>query len=952
MRWRVARSGAWLARVIGPLVSIAWLIVGCTPPGGDGGVPDGGDTFADHTSPRLDHEEDFFALSAEGAGVHAVKFIITGFGAPARALRWYDSAFYQLHDEWYWFRLMNGARAPGDTTEPFDGEFETIADIVAWAGAQEELPLDLRFVGERLYSPRFYQLALQTSPKVYGVGTLLYIDAREQPEPRDEIWAFELEYQDDVTHAELVVFFHELERTLPASIADRLRWLVRSPAQEELAVSMEEGDLAYHDRVLRYGELVVPGEVQVYSEGLTAGRLKVVRTGEPGLEESRSTDVLVVEEIPDYLPPCAGLLTSLPQTPLAHINVLAKNRGIPNAYVGGVLADPNLDQLARVRAPVVLLGEAPDRVVLKAISEQDFAAWRNLTTPLPIAVPPVDMGSLPYLLDLQAASLDDVEDLRPVIGGKAAGYLALLAPGHLVVPHAPLAITVRAYHEHIAPLLPRLEAMLAADDFRRSPRTRFLVLEGTDAFRQRFATEEDQRFLQQFLDERPAGDVLGDLVRDGGVRGILRDTPVNADTLALLRAELLARYGSYADSQGLRFRSSSSVEDIEGFNGAGLYTSNTGFLFPERQASPRDQQRSVEAAIKETWSSYWGAEAFEERELSRVDHLSGNMAVLVHARFDDELEVSNAVFTYTVLPEGFADVGVLEVNVQRGDLSVTNPPPGSSALPEVDVVRLGVLDEAPRIERVQRSTEVAAGEVVLSDAKLQRLFADARAVGEAWLAQENEGLLGAQRRRTLVLDFEMREMAEGWPALNNGGRYGQRVVIKQARSLEPGLLRVPADVRAQPFPRDVLARASLVERRDCDADVFQVVFSEAYTDPLKAPDLGHDLDPFTAFATFETKAPIAALGFEAGRRFSLVHSSFVAAAHPGMESGGAWNLEVEIDPARPDAQLLTAFALRTDGTYTLARGDLVHEGTWSGCETQVTYSTPEAFLRHLLEAGQ
>src|SRR5690606_29706486 len=103
------------------------------------------------------------------------------------------------------------------------------------------------------------------------------------------------------------------------------------------------------------------------------------------------------------------------------------------------------------------------------------------------------------------------------------------------------------------------------------------------------------------------------------------------------------------------------------------------------------------------------------------------------------------------------------VNVQRGALSVTNPPPGTNALPEVNVVRLARGASAPVIERVAASTEVPPGQVVLEDEKLLEVFYSARKVTEAWLANDNQGLLAAQRRRALVLDFELREMVAGWP---------------------------------------------------------------------------------------------------------------------------------------------------------------------------------------------
>ena len=51
------------------------------------------------------------------------------------------------------------------------------------------------------------------------------------------------------------------------------------------------------------------------------------------------------------------------------------------------------------------------------------------------------------------------------------------------------------------------------------------------------------------------------------------DTPIAADVLAEIVPTLAERFGHYAPEQGLRFRSSSNIEDVEGFVGAGLYAS-------------------------------------------------------------------------------------------------------------------------------------------------------------------------------------------------------------------------------------------------------------------------------------------------------------------------------------------------------------------------------------------
>lgn len=69
--------------------------------------------------------------------------------------------------------------------------------------------------------------------------------------------------------------------------------------------------------------------------------------------------------------------------------------------------------------------------------------------------------------------------------------------------------------------------------------------------------------------------------------------------------------------------------------------------------------------------------------------------------------------------------------------------------------------------------------------------------------------------------------------------------MKQARSLDPGLRGVPQSLLDQPIPRDVLSRARLVERVDCPTgDGATVITIEVFTDPLRLPDMGFDVDPF------------------------------------------------------------------------------------------------------------
>lgn len=950
-------SGSGTRRPRGPLAKLRvlpWTLIaslalallsGCD---GDGpGPADGGpgSDFADHTIARFDTLADFESVATAAPSSTAVKFIITRFLQQQQRAFFLDSTFYRLHDEWYWFRLMNGAAIDGVDTAPVTSaevggrEFVSIAEIVAWARTQPLLPLDLAFVNDdRLYSPRFYELALFTSPKSLGIGTLLHFRARtDVAPPLAEQWAMELEFQHNLSSVELVQLFRALEAVLPDDIGPRVKLLVRSAQQETLAQQLEAEGSPLAARILRYSEVTVPGETEVYSEGLVAGRLKIVRSGE-SFDDAKASDILVTEDMPDFLPQCAALITAVPQTALAHVNILAKNRGIPNAYRGAVIDDPNLDQLARVNAPVIVRATGTDQLQIVAMTESEFAQFRALGVVPPTAVPPIELAGVDYAYDLEPLDFFDEDLWRPVLGGKSFGFIGLLDAGDITLPPRPLGISIKSYAEHTATLRPQLEAMLLDPAFLGDASVRLLVLEGEQAWIAR--NLDDPGFPQRFLATRGSGDTLRALIEGGGVMGTIRNTPMAPTALDPIMLAAEEHFGAYADDQPLRFRSSSNVEDAAGFIGAGLYESHSGFLHPERIGS----DESVEAAIKRVWATYWLSEAFEERRLANVAHLSGSMGVAVHASFQDSLERGNAVCTYTILPPGHPDGrAVLEINAQEGALSVTNPPPGDPNLPEVARVIRGA-DDVVRIERIRGSTLLAEDQTVFNDAQLRDVFDQVGRIADLWFAAENDRLPASQERSTLTLDLELRELAAGWPALANGNAFGARVVIKQARLLEPLTTHAPATVQSMPIPKDILGRALRVEQRRCTAGNAIVTLTDVTTDPRKKPDLGFNQAPFTSFVVIDFTGDIPEVGATAGQRRSAVHTGF-AATHPGMVAGGPYAIDLVVNEANVAAVGLSRLAL-ANGVLTLERADRVSAP--ATCTTEILFASPEAFLEEIL----
>lgn len=914
--------------------------------------------FDDHSVATIDSVARFEALARRSpAGTAALKFIIVDFerDRPGQ-VRYLDSAFYEYHDQWYWFRLLNGAAIPGVRTRPQSGlSLPTVAAAIEWVSARERPVYDLRWVDGRLYSDRFYELGVRRDDPVLGLGTLLHLPARTEAPTRPALWAFELEYGEAVDAERLAGFFTHLRATLPATIADELHYLARSPDQAQLVAELRRQRDPLAERLTSYAELAVPGEVQVYNPGLIAGRLRrmpddperaaaLLTAGDPRA-------IWMMAGVPDELPAAAGLLTAVPQTPLAHINLLARDRQIPNAYLGGLLDDPQLDQLARVHAPVIVHAQASGALDIVPIDEADYARWLGLQRPAPPRLEPLALERLPYTVDLEREDLADVSALRPVVGGKAAGFIVLHAAG-VETPERPVAISVRAYAEHLEPLREDIVDALGDPSFGHDARVRYLVLEGREDFDERFSSASDQDWVARFVADHPPSaaerDGIAALLARGGIRHAIRERPIDPPTAAAIDEALRAQFGHFAATQGLRFRSSSTIEDVEGFSGAGLYDSNTGFLAPTQQARKKDRKKDVAWALRKTWASYWSWEAFEERRRAGLDHLAGGMAVLVHARFDDELELANGVATLTYDRRGLAPrapvqhprpaLARLEINSQAGALSVTNPPPelAGEALPEV------VILDQPRVDARATSTRVAASTqaaTVLDDAELRELLASTTAIAERWLELDNLALDPARARSRVSLDFEFKRVAPAWPATSEARERaaGPRLIIKQVRSLDPGIAGGAAGLIRQPIPRELLLFAERIEVHRCRGARTRLDVLEVWTDPM-TPALGHADAPFVARVRLEVHG---SGGVE------LDHRALTRVDHPGLGSGAPWAVDLELDPAASGPAGLRRVHHR-GGLIQITRdgGPPLEEP--AACSVEVLFASPDAFLRSLI----
>ena len=355
--------------------------------------------------------------------------------------------------------------------------------------------------------------------------------------------------------------------------------------------------------------------VSVLNPGTAIGYLERVNVGESA-SSLTLRHIAVLEDTPERVPPVSGIITLEPQTPLSHINLLAKNRGTPNVSTARIELVPNLEAL--LGKLVKMVASTDGSVVIHEVSlaaAEQFWASRireKLTVPAIRAT---------TLLPVEFAA-DSGEALAlPNIGSKASNYATLQR------------------------LLPK-ENVRAGFGLSFAHYQKIVAASGSDALIQELLSKKGVLSPEEINTQLEG-------IRDRIRKETTKETV--ADTLNAVRAVIEKMPGV----PRIRLRSSTNSEDLPTFNGAGLYES-AGF-------NVEDSDKKLRKKLLRVMASLWLERAFWERELFGIDHSAVGMAVLINPAFSDEY--ANGVVIGSAEPAGFRTW----VNAQKGEASVTNP---------------------------------------------------------------------------------------------------------------------------------------------------------------------------------------------------------------------------------------------------------------------------------------
>ena len=377
-------------------------------------------------------------------------------------------------------------------------------------------------------------------------------------------------------------------------------------------------------------------------------------------ERPNPHDIVIYESLPNELPKVSGIITTVPQTPLAHVNLRAVQDGIPNAFIRHAFDDSDIADLIGDFVHYTVTGEGYSiRAATRAEVDAHLAASR-----------PAEVQTLQR--DFTVTEITDLDDIGfddwDVFGVKAANLAVLRTLGFPegTVPDG-FAVPFYFYDEFMKHngFYDDIEEMLADPDFRSDYDTQQADLKD---LRKKIKKGTSPQWMIEALEEMHA---------------------------------------TYPEGKSLRYRSSTNNEDLPGFSGAGLYDSKT-------QKPDETEEDGIDKSLKQVFASMWNFRAFTEREFHNIDHSTVAMGVLVHPNYKDEL-ANGVAASFNPIVGG---VEGYYVNTQVGEDMVTNP----EALSVPEEILLHEIGKYARdYEVIATSNLVDPGELLMSDAQMAQL---------------------------------------------------------------------------------------------------------------------------------------------------------------------------------------------------------------------------------------
>ncbi len=494
------------------------------------------------------------------------------------------------------------------------------------------------------------------------------------------------------TYGEIVDRYAEFEPKSHGFLDDRIRGSVLLPLGNAVG---RLGDWIAEAGNLRNDFLDVPnqGSLRGLNPGYASGRLHVVE-GNPDDTEVNPTDIYVFATPPADLKPVGGIATVNEGNMVSHVQLLARNLGIPNA----VLTDEQFAALKRYDGGQVFYAVSNrGTVIMKpatAMTEEEQALFSvkeriNQRVTVPTDQLRLDVNRVLNMREIRS------KDSGKLAGPKAAnlGQLKALFPDNVVEG---LVIPFGIFRDHLNQPMPGQQG-----------ETYWEFLNN------RFATA---RQMEANGDSDEAVETYS-LTQLATLREAIGNITIQPELVTALRDSFQAVFGQPLGKAPVFLRSDTNMEDLADFTGAGL--NKTVFNVVD--------EAKILAGIKEVWASPYTERSYKWRQRLLLNPENVFPSILIIPSVD--VEYSGVMITKGVSSGREDDVTVAfsrgaggAVDGQAAEAYLLDKFGGTTLL-------------SPARERLHRRLPVTGGSVMLPASFNQRILSpknlkDLRALAE------------------------------------------------------------------------------------------------------------------------------------------------------------------------------------------------------------------------------